>query len=111
MLKGPLLLLLFLLGGEAASRLLHLPIPGSVLGMVGLALALNRGWVRESSVEAPAKLLVRGMGLLFVPAGVGIVMHAQLLKTQWLPIVGACAVSTVLVMGTVAWLQERLERR
>ena len=111
MLLGAFLLLLFLLGGEALSQLFHLPIPGSVIGMVALAIALNRGWVREASVEGPSRWLVRGMGLLFVPAGVGIVAQGDLLRTQWLPIVGACAVSTVVVMATVAFLQQRLERR
>jgi holin-like protein len=111
MLRGAFVLLLFLLGGEALSQLFHLPIPGSVLGMVAIALALNRGWVREATIDGPARLLVRGMGLLFVPAGVGIVAQGELLRTQWLPIVGACLISTVLVMATVALLQQRLERR
>jgi holin-like protein len=111
MIRGAFWLLLFLLGGEALSRILHLPIPGSVIGMVALAIALDRRWVAEKAVDGPARLLVRGMGLLFVPAGVGIVAQGDLLRTQWLPIVGACLVSTVVVMATVALLQQRLERK
>lgn len=111
MIRGAFVLLLFLLLGEGLAALTGLPVPGSVLGMLLLALALRLGLVQRAWVEGAARALLRGMGLLFVPAGVGVVLYGELLRQQGLAIVVACAVSTVAVMAVVALVQQRLERR
>ncbi|WP_225429969.1 CidA/LrgA family protein [Deinococcus detaillensis] len=61
--------------GESAGKLLHLPVPGSVLGLVLLWLALSVGAVRLSWLEAAADDLLGVLGLLFVPATVGFVNY------------------------------------
>ncbi len=59
--------------GEGIGKLLHLPVPGSVLGLVLLWLALSTGAVRLSWLEAAADHLLGVLGLLFVPATVGFI--------------------------------------
>lgn len=95
--------------GEAAARLGRLPLPGSVVGMLLLAGALRLRWLPASRVEAAAGLLLRHMGLLFVPPGVALMLQYDLLRREWLPVVAAGAASTVAVMAAVGWLQQRLE--
>jgi len=80
--------------GEVLRRLLHLPLPGPVMGMFVLAMALLipcKHWVAKhdgevSALEKTSSWLITHMGLLFVPAGVGIVTELAVLKRDWLPI-------------------------
>jgi holin-like protein len=88
----------------------RLPVPGSVLGMVLLTGALQLGWIRLAWVRPAADLLLRHMGLLFVPPGVAVLVHAELIRAEWLPIVAGSAVSTVAVLVVVGRVQQRLER-
>jgi holin-like protein len=82
-LKGLTLLLLCQSAGEALARLLHLPLPGPVLGLVFMALLLQWPAVR-APVEAAATPLLNHLSLLFVPVGVGVVAHLGLI-TQYGP--------------------------
>src|SRR3990167_7315813 len=68
-------LLTFQLIGEVIAQALRLPIPGPVVGM-GLffaALALPR--VPAGRMREPAQQLLQHLSLLFVPAGVGVMLH------------------------------------
>ncbi|MGY2939505.1 putative effector of murein hydrolase LrgA (UPF0299 family) [Bradyrhizobium sp. GM6.1] len=56
-------------------------------------------------LERTAETLIRHMGLLFVPAGVGLIAEIAVLRSQWLPIVAGLIGSTLLslaVTGLVA---------
>jgi holin-like protein len=88
----------------------RLPVPGSVLGMVLLTGALQLRWIRLAWVRPAADLLLRHMGLLFVPPGVAVLVYADLIRAEWLPIVAGSAVSTVAVLVVVGRVQQRLER-
>jgi holin-like protein len=87
--------------GEIVRGALDLPIPGPVIGMFLLAsvLVVRDRLDRPATPEAldrTAGALISHMGLLFVPAGVGIIAQAGLLRSQWLPIVAGLVGSTVL---------------
>ena len=110
MLQGLVLLLVFQSLGELLSRLLGLPIPGNVLGMALLLLALLSGVVREESLRPAAVLLRSYMALFFVPAGVGVMLYFDLIGRQWLPIVIATLFSTFAVLAVTGWTEQWLER-
>jgi holin-like protein len=111
------------LAGEVLRRAAHLPVPGPVLGMLlltGLLLARQRlvpNGADDEAAEPDTPLdraaggLIRNMGLLFVPAGVGVIAQAAVLKTEWLPIVAAVLGSTLLGLIVTAlvmhWLLPR----
>ena len=63
--------------GELLSRGFSLPLPGPVIGMVLLLLALHVPMVREP-VAACANFLLSHLSLLFVPVGVGVMTHLGL---------------------------------
>lgn len=100
------------LAGEALRRAVHLPIPGPVAGMLLLAaiLVLRGRRAPPSGAEAQAataldrtaEALIANMGLLFVPAGVGVIAQAALLQAEWLPIVAALLGSTLLGLAVSA---------
>ena len=64
--------------GELLSRGLHLPIPGPVIGMLLLLLALRWTPVRQPVANC-AGFLLSHLSLLFVPVGVGVMTHLGLL--------------------------------
>ncbi len=109
MVRGLTLLLLFQFLGELVSRAFNLPIPGSVLGMGLLLLALMAKWVDIKWFEEAAELLLSNMALFFVPAGVGVMVYGDLIAAEWLPITVATVLSTFVVMAVTGKLAQKLE--
>ncbi|MBK1665266.1 murein hydrolase transporter LrgA [Rhodospirillum rubrum] len=92
--------------GELIVRALHLPIPGPVLGLLLLLAWLLLGTTVtlpvSSSLPEVARGLLNHMSLLFIPAGVGIILHGQTLADQWLPISVSLFGSTALALIATA---------
>ncbi len=109
MVRGFALLLLFQLFGEAVSRGFDLPIPGNVMGMGLLLLALMLNIVKLQWLEEAAELLLSHLALFFVPAGVGVMVYGDLIAAEWLPISVATVLSTFVVMAVTGKLAQRLE--
>lgn len=80
--------------GETIAKVFALPVPGPVIGMMLLfaGLAIRRGL--PADLEKTANFLLSHLSLLFIPAGTGVIVHAGLIASEWLPI------STALVLGT-----------
>lgn len=108
-LKSFVIIYAFLLVGNAAVELVQLPISGSIIGMILLTVCLQYGFLTPDSVEPAGGTLLRYMALFFVPPGVGLVLYFDLLRDEWMAIVLASLVSTVAVLVTVAYTQQRLE--
>ncbi len=103
-------LLIFQTLGEGLAYAFSLPIPGPVIGMLLLFcyLAARRGAV---DALAPTTLeFLKHLSLLFVPAGVGIMVYAQRVASEWLPILMALIVSAAVSLAVTAlvlrWLQK-----
>lgn len=79
--------------GELLSRALGLPLPGPVVGMVLLLIALNLRAVREPVGQA-ADFLLLHLSLLFVPVGVGVMTHLELVTQYGLRMLVVILVST-----------------
>ncbi|MCG6897980.1 MAG: CidA/LrgA family protein [Thiocapsa sp.] len=98
MLQALTLILLCQLVGETTVLLAGLPIPGPVLGMLLLlGWLFLRGGVSDD-VGHTADALLAHFSLLFVPAGVGVMLHWERIQGQWL------AIATSLVLGTLVTL-------
>jgi holin-like protein len=109
-LVGITLLLCYQLVGEVLVMALGLPLPGPVLGMLLLLVTLVLRTSTAATVEAPAEGLLGHLSLLFVPAGVGVMVHAQRLGGEWLPILAALLVSTLLTLLAVALTMRAMVR-
>lgn len=91
-------LLAFQLAGELIVRLGGIPVPGPVLGMVLLAgFFLFRGSV-PADLKKVASVVLQHLSLLFVPAGVGLILHAARIEAEWLAIGAALVGSSVLTL-------------
>ena len=115
MIGGITALLLCQLVGELVARGLHLPVPGPVIGMVLLfaGLLLRHGGEGEAPapLSAVADTLLANLGLLFVPAGVGVVIYGPLLARNWLAILLSVLVGTLLGIAFTGRLAQALLRR
>ncbi|MCB1385376.1 MAG: CidA/LrgA family protein [Nitratireductor sp.] len=101
--------------GELAVATFHVPVPGPVVGMVALfGLLTVLGRIPED-LSALADGLLRHLSLLFVPAGVGVMLHFKLLGSDWLAIaipLGVSAVLTIAVTGAVMnWFAKRAKQQ
>jgi holin-like protein len=103
-------LLVFQTIGEGMAFAFSLPVPGPVIGMVLLFFYLL---LKKDAVQklAPVSLeLLKHLSLLFIPAGVGIMVHAQRVAAEWMPIAAALVASTIVSIAVTAivvkWLQK-----
>jgi holin-like protein len=108
MIRGFAVLLSCQLLGEFVARTLDWPIPGNVLGMALLLVALILGVVRLEWVAAAAELLLSHLALLFVPIGVGVMLYFELIAREWLPILAATLLSTFVVVAATGHVTQRL---
>ena len=98
--------------GEVIARAAHLPVPGPVIGMVILLAALlARGREAPAELGRTADGLLDNLGLLFVPAGVGVVLHLPLLARDWAPLSLAILVGTLAAIAATGRLAQWLLRR
>ena len=110
MLSALTLILLCQLAGELVTRFFSLPLPGPVAGMALLfGLLVIKGSVPQE-IGAVSDTLLRHLALLFVPAGVGVMAHFDLLEQQWLPISVALVGSTLATIAVTALVMSRLSR-
>lgn len=96
------LLLVCQLAGESLSRLLQLPVPGPVLGMILLLLLLMVRRRTLALIEPTADALLANLILMYVPACVGLMAHFKTIRAEWEPIVVAVVGSTVLTLVVTA---------
>jgi holin-like protein len=107
MIRALTLLLVCQLAGEILARALGLPVPGPVIGLALLAVGAivharvtgaETSAIETTALGATASALLGSLGLLFVPAGVGIVQQLPLIGPYALAIFAALLVSTVLTL-------------
>jgi putative effector of murein hydrolase LrgA (UPF0299 family) len=107
MIRALALLLVCQLVGEASARALGLPVPGPVIGLALLAIGAmiqarvagsDASGIEGTDLGKTAQALLGALGLLFVPAGVGIVQQLPLIASYALQIFVALLVSTIVTL-------------
>jgi holin-like protein len=111
MIKGSFYILLFYFLGQMLSLLMSSFIPGSVLGMILLFLCLFFKVIKPDNVKSVATVITKNMAVFFVPAGVGLMVYAEILSKSLFTILASIAASTVLTIATVALVQDNFEKR
>ncbi|MCE7623668.1 CidA/LrgA family protein [Vibrio fluvialis] len=88
----------------------HLPIPANLTGMLLLLVlvfthVVNVDWLRKGATWLLAEML-----LFFVPAVVAVVNYQDLMKQEGLRIMVVLILSTIAVIGSTAWVVDKLYR-
>ncbi|WP_245415989.1 MULTISPECIES: CidA/LrgA family protein [Mesorhizobium] len=107
MIKGIALLLLFQLIGESIVFSSGIPLPGPVVGLVLLFVAMQfcktMGFSLFSEAETAADGFLANLGLLFVPAGVGIVALWSELQSQAGILLAILVASAIITLAATVW--------
>lgn len=97
--------------GEFAVSTANIPFPGPVAGMILLFIfLLIKGEVPEE-LSTVAGALLNNLSLMFVPAGVGVMVHFDLLGTDAVPLSIALVVSTLLTIVITALVMMLLNKK
>jgi len=97
--------------GEGISTIFHLPIPGSIIGLILLFLALEFKWLRLRHVNMVGNFLLANMTILFLPAAVGIMDKFHIIAPYLLPIILIVVLAIVLNVVVIAYTVQFIKRR
>ena len=92
--------------GEIIVGLTHITIPSSIIGMLLLTALLQFKAIKLEWVKGMSDFLISNMGFFFVPPGVALMLYLDVIKAEFLPIVVATVVSTVLVLIVTGWTHQ-----
>lgn len=111
LLRQSAILLIIIFLGEVLNRILKIPIPGSVLGMIILLIALLTGIIKLSQIEEISNFLLDHLAFFFIPAGVGLLSVIGVIKNSWYLILLVSFLTTIIVMSTTGLVVQFLKRR
>jgi holin-like protein len=111
MIRAITILLLCQLIGTVIQEATGLPVPGPVLGLVLLLVVLLKTGGPSAELRDTSMTMLRYLGLLFVPAGVGVVNQLQLLGDNLLAIIVAVTISTLAALTVTAFIMQWFLRR
>jgi len=105
-----MIILLFSLVGEFASNSLHLPVPGSIIGLFCLFLALQFNWIRLRHINAVGQFLLANMTILFLPAAVGIMDKFNVIAPYLIPICLILLFAVIFNIAVIALVVQFIKR-
>ncbi len=98
-------------GGELLNRIIPLPIPGSIYGLVTLFLLLLTGIVKLSQVKDVGDFLITLMPIMFIAPIVGLIEYFDEFSEFVIPMLIVATASTLLVMLVTGHVSQALIRR
>ena len=115
MLNSIFTIFLFQLVGEFIQKFLEISIPGPVIGLILLLTVLliknkyfNASTNFQNDLIRSCESLLNYLPLLFIPVGVGVVMHLTLLEENLISVITIIILGTLLTLGITGFIMERL---
>ena len=105
-----LIIMGFTLLGEVLQRVVPIPVPAAVYGLVLLLLSLCLKLIRLEQVKEVGGFLTSILPLLFVSPAVGITEYWGLIAPNLLPLCLIVAATTALVFGIAGRVTQALEK-
>ena len=100
--------------GELLNTIIPIAVPANIYGLALMLLALITGIVKLSDVKETADFLVEIMTIMFIPAGVGLMVSWGSLKSILVPVLVITIVTTIIVMivsGRITQFIIRIEKK
>lgn len=97
--------------GELIVYLTGIKLPSSIIGMLLLTLFLHLKWIKLHWVQGLSDFLVANLGFFFIPPGVAIMLYFDLITAEFVPIVVATLVSTILVLVVTGWVHQLARKK
>nr|WP_238542962.1 CidA/LrgA family protein [Lysinibacillus boronitolerans] len=105
------ILTIFYYMGVGIVSYLHIPLPGSVIGLLLLALSLNFKIIKVEYIQDGAGFLIGILTLFFIPATVGVIDYPELMSITGLLIILAVIASTLISIYVTGLLTQLIEKR
>ena len=97
--------------GEIIVRVSRLPVPGAIIGLILLyAILVWRGGISDE-MSRTSGFLLQNLGVLFVPAGVGVIAYLPMIASQWWVILLVLLVSVCATIALTGLVVARLSPR
>ncbi len=110
MYKSLVYIFIFLALGEIIKYVFNIPIAGNIIAMILIFASLRLKIIKLSTVKPASDTLIKYMVLFFIPYGVGMMVYFDVLKENWIPIIFATLISTIISLYVTAIVQEKLEK-
>ncbi|MDA9914378.1 CidA/LrgA family protein [Alphaproteobacteria bacterium] len=115
MLNSIFTIFLFQLVGEFIQKFLEISIPGPVIGLILLLTVLliknkyfNASTNFQNDLIRSCESLLNYLPLLFIPVGVGVVMHLTLLEDNLISVITIIILGTLLTLAITGFIMEKL---
>ncbi len=109
--REALIILGIYLLGELLSSLLHLPIPGNILGMVILFILLLTNVIKVENISTVTNFLLDHLAFFFIPAGVGLMTSIGIIKSTWWQLLVVCLSTTIIIIGTTGVIVQVISKK
>ena len=119
MLRSIFVIFFFQLLGEFFKKFFEIRIPGPVIGLILLLVTLiflkkfKKTAINnlKADVINTSNYILSYLSLLFVPIGVGVVMHLSYLENNLFRVLIIVFISTILTIAGTAFLMEKINRK
>jgi len=85
--------------GEILSKTLSLPVPGTVIGMFFLFVALYLKVIKVEQISKATDVLIINMAIFFIPPGVKLISSLDYMRGNWIKIIFLMILTTIITMG------------
>lgn len=102
------IILAFSFTGEVLNRLIPLPVPASIYGLVLLFLTLEFKIIKVEHIKEVSKFLLGIMSIFFVPSSVGFINALPLMKKYGIQFALIGIISTFIVFGVTGRITQQL---
>lgn len=97
--------------GEILNRLIPLPIPASIYGIVIMFLCLMLGIVKLADVKETGAFLIEIMPVMFIPAAVGLIDSFEILRPSLHAYITITVITTIVVMAAAGTVTQLIIRK
>ncbi len=111
LLRQFLIILIICVIGEVLNKVVHIPLPGSIIGMLLLFSCLLFGLIKVEMLEDISRFLLDHLAFFFIPSGVGLLAYVGILRANLVPLLVICFVSTILVMVVTGFTVQLIKGR
>ncbi|ASN04649.1 CidA/LrgA family protein [Virgibacillus necropolis] len=100
--------------GEVLHDYLHIPLPGSIIGLLLLLVGLSLKIIPAKWIENGAGFILAYLPIFFIPATVGVMNYPSLFSWSGVVLIAVVVCSTIVTMiaaGTMGQFHERLSQK
>jgi holin-like protein len=110
MISAFVLTLLLIVIGDAFTTALEIPVPGPVVGLLIVSVVFTARAGPTPAMSRMFDAIIPYAPMLFVPAGAGVIAHADAIAAKWLPIVSVITLGTFAVLLVTGLMVQALVR-